>query len=58
MAEQELLGWLSRLPRPVADVDQIFAAAAEIAAPAARFAAETALLDLLGQAEACRSIAS
>lgn len=51
MAEQELLGWLSRLPRKVATVDEVFAAAAELAAPSARFAAETALFDLLGQAD-------
>lgn len=49
LAEAELLGWLARLPRPLSEVAEVFAAAGELASPAARFAAETALLDLLGQ---------
>lgn len=49
LAEAELLAWLGRLPRQLDDPAAIFFAAAEVASPAARFALETALLDLLGQ---------
>ncbi len=49
MAEAELLSWLSRLPRELPDLGAIFIAAAEVASPSARFALETALLDLFGQ---------
>ncbi len=50
-AEAELLAWLGRLPRQLDAPAAIFLAASELASPAARFAAETALLDLLGQNE-------
>lgn len=49
LAEAELLAWLGRLPRELDDPAAIFFATAEVASPAARFALETALLDLLGQ---------
>ena len=51
LAEAELIGWLQRLPRELPDPEAIFVAAAEVAAASARFALETALLDLLGQEE-------
>jgi O-succinylbenzoic acid--CoA ligase len=49
MAEADLHAWAEHLPRRLEDVPAIFAAAAEAASPAARFALESALLDLLGQ---------
>lgn len=49
MAEAELIGWSTRLPRELQDFESIVVAAAEVASPSARFAIETALLDLLGQ---------
>lgn len=49
MAEAELIGWATRLPREIEDLESIVMAASEVASPSARFAIETALLDLLGQ---------